>query len=147
MREATSDIFAEFERIRQRMEQAWRQVLGPPGSPRFCLPIMEPPVDVYETEDVVVVVMEIAGISDEEVEITVDGKTLLIRGERRPTPSRPHRLYSQMEICHGPFQREILLPAEVDAEGAEATYSQGMLEIVLPKVARRVHRQVRIVAR
>lgn len=147
MSQRTSDIFSEFERIRERMEQAWRQVIGPPGAPRFCAPLIEPSVDVYETDDEVVVVVEIAGISDEEVEVEVDGKMLLLRGERRPSAGRPRRLYSQMEICHGPFQRELLLPAEVNPDETQATYRGGMLEVVLPKVGRRLSRQVRIVAR
>lgn len=147
MSQRTSDLFTEFERIRERMEQAWRQVIGPPGAPRFCSPIIEPSVDVYETDDEVVVAVELAGISDAEVELEVDGKTLVLRGERRPPSGRPRRLYSQMEICHGPFQRELLLPADVDPDAARVSYNAGMLEIVLPKVGRKLSRQVRIVAR
>jgi len=147
MKERTADIFADFERISERMERAWRQVLGPPGSPRFCLPVIEPAVDVYETERGVVVVVEIAGISEGDVEITVDGRTLVVSGERKPSAGRPGRLYSQMEICHGPFRRELLLPAEVNPDGARVEYSRGMLEIVLPKVRRRTARPVRIIVR
>ena len=77
MKQRTTDIFSDFERIRERMEQAWRQVLGPPGAPRFCSPLIEPSIDVYETDDEVVVVTEIAGISEEEVKIVVDGKMLV----------------------------------------------------------------------
>ncbi len=72
MKERTADIFADFERIQERMEHAWRQVLGPPGSPRFCPPVIEPAIDVYETEQEVVVVMEMAGISEGDVDITVE---------------------------------------------------------------------------
>src|SRR3990172_4893956 len=117
MIQRASDAFTQFDRIRERMEQAWRQVIGPPGAPRFCAPVIEPSVDVYETEDEVVVVVEIAGIADEEVAVEVDGRTLNVWGERRPSGRQPRRLYSQMEICHGPFQRELLLPAEVSPDG------------------------------
>ncbi len=147
MTQRASDVFSEFERIRERMQQAWSQVIGPPGAPRFCAPIIEPAVDVYETDDEVVVVVEIAGIADEEVHVEVEGKALVLSGERRPLGGRPRRLYSQMEVCHGPFQREILLPAEVNPDQARATYNAGMLEIVMPKVGRTLSRQVRIVAR
>lgn len=147
MNRRVDDAFSEFERIRERMDQAWRQVIGPPGAPRFCSPIIEPSVDVYETKDEVVVVVEMAGISDEEVEVEVNGKTLILRGERKPPLGRPQRLYSQMEICHGPFQRELFLPAEVNPDEARAAYKGGMLEIVMPKVGRKLTRQVRIVAR
>lgn len=147
MNQRTADIFSDFERIRERMEQAWRQVLGPPGSPRFCPPLIEPPVDVYETDCEVVVLAEIAGILEEEVEIAVNGRRIIFGGERRPSAGQPGRLYSQMEICQGPFRRELLLPADVNPDEARAEYSQGMLEIVLPKVTRRVSRQVKIVIR
>ena len=147
MSQRASDIFSEFERIRERMQEAWRQVIGPPGAPRFCAPVIEPSVDVYETDGEVVVVMEMAGIKGEEVEVEVDGKTLIVRGERRPAGGRPQRLYSQMEICQGPFQRELFLPAEVNPDEARASYSGGMLEIVLPKVGQTLSRRVRIVAR
>src|SRR3972149_12072556 len=120
MTKQAPDIFSDFERIRERREQAWRQGLGPPGSPRFCSPLIEPPVDVYETEAEVMVVVEIAGISEEEVGIVVDGRRLILSGERKPGAAQPKRLYSQMEICHGPFRREALLPAEVNPEKASA---------------------------
>ncbi len=147
MKQRTTDIFSDFERIRERMEQAWRQVLGPPGAPRFSSPLIESPIDVYETDDEVVVVAEIAGILEEEVEIVVDGKVLVLIGERKPGIGRPGRLYSQMEICHGPFRRELLLPADVNPDEARAEYSQGMLEIVLPKVTRRISRHVNFLVR
>lgn len=144
-RRTSSDIFSEFERIRERVEQARRRVLGGPGSPRFCEPFMEPPVDVYQTEHEVVILVEMAGIAEEEVELVVEGNQITIRGERKPIPGRPGRLYSQMEICSGPFQRELTLPTEVDAEKAAAVYKDGILEIVLPKTSPTVHRQFRIV--
>ena len=147
MTKQAADIFSDFERIRERMEQAWRQVLGPPGSPRFGSPLIEPSVDVYETEAEVVVVVEIAGISEEEVGIVVDGRRLILSGERKPGAAQLKRLYSQMEICHGPFRRELLLPAEVNAEEARAGYSQGLLQIVLPKATRHVNRHVKFVVR
>ena len=140
MKQRTADIFSDFERINERMEQAWRQVLGPPGSPRFCAPLIEPPADVYETDREVVVVAEIAGIIEEEVEIAVNRRVLVVSGERRPSAAQPGRLYSQMEVCYGPFRRELHLPAEVNPGQARARYSQGVLEIVLPKVARRPSR-------
>lgn len=140
---------SDFEqRIFERLDRARRSLFGnSPGSPNFCAPYMEPPVDVYETDTEVVVVMEIAGIPEEEVEIEVDGLTMAIRGERRPLPGRPQRSYSQIEITQGKFQREILLPAEVDTQDLQAEYRDGILEIVLPKAEPSRGRQLRIVVR
>lgn len=142
-----SDIFSEYDRIRERMAEAWRQVIGPPGAPRFYPPLIEPATDVYETDEDVIVILELAGIADQEVEILVDGRDLTVRGERAALQGRPGRLYSQMEICFGPFERALLLPSEVEPDAARASYRDGFLEIVLPKAKRQVTRQVRIVAR
>jgi HSP20 family protein len=144
-RQTAADIFSQFEHIRERMEQAYQRVLGAPGRPGFCEPFMEPPVDVYETESEVVVVMEMAGIAEQEIDLQTDGATLFIRGHRRPLLGRPRRVYSQMEICDGAFQRELVLPAEVNPDGAQAVYKDGILEIALPKASPAAGRQLRIV--
>jgi len=144
MMTSMDDIFSELEGVRLRMERTWQQMLGPPGSPRFRRPVIEPPADVYETAESVVVVVEIAGIDDQDVEISVEGNTLTIRGQREDRQRHPRRLYTQMEISCGPFERILSLPAEVDASRATATYDDGFLEIVLPKVKRQVNRYVRI---
>ena len=147
MTRKTADMFSQFEHIRERMEQAYKQVLGGPGNPGFCAPYMEPAADVYETAEEVIVLVEIAGISGEEIELELEGRSLLIRGQRRPLPGRQQRRYSQMEITHGAFRRELLLPSEVDAENAVAAYKDGILEVVLPKAGPHENRHLRIVAR
>ena len=141
-----SDVFSQFEHIRERMQQAYERVVGAPGRPG-CGSLMEPATDVYETDDNVIIVMEIAGIAEEEIELEIQGSSLIIRGERKPAEGRSGRVYSQMEIYDGPFQRDILLPSEVNAEEARAVYKDGMLEITLPKAAPTATRQLRIVVR
>lgn len=142
-----NDIFTEFQRIHERMEQAYQRVIGGPGSPRFCIPFLEPPVDIYETPEEIVVLVEMAGISPQDVNLEVDGTVLTVSGERKPLGGRPGRVYSQMEISHGRFHRDLLLPAEVNAEAAEAVYKDGILEIVLPKAAPVSSRHLRITVR
>ena len=74
------------------------------------------------------VVVEIAGVNAEEMEISVEGKTLTVRGEREDRQRHLSRLYHQMEICCGLFERSVAFPAEVDPEQATATYSDGLLD-------------------
>ncbi len=147
MTRKTADMFSQFEHIRERMEKAYRQVLGGPGNPGFCAPYMEPAADVYETPEEVIVLIEIAAISGEEIDLELEGRNLLIQGQRRPLRGKPQRSYSQMEIAHGAFRRELLLPSEVDAEKAVAAYRDGILEVVLPKAGPHENRHLRIVAR
>jgi HSP20 family protein len=134
MTRRTSNISSQFDHIRRRMEQARERVIGAPGSP-FSVPFMEPAVDVYETEDAVVIVAEIAGIGHEEIELEVEDTICILRGERKSGRTGPKRDYSQMEIGHGPFLRELLLPAEVNPDAAITVYKDGMLQISLPKAS------------
>ncbi len=90
--------FLEFERLRGQVDHMWRRLAGGhPGRPGFCLPVLEPPADVFETADQVVVVAEIAGIGEEEVEVEVVGRPPdLPRREARspggpPAPACPDR--------------------------------------------------------
>ena len=147
MARRTADLFSQFEHIRERMEQAYQRLLGGPGSPGFCEPFMEPPVDIYQTDTDVVIQMEIAGISEEEVALDVEGSTIVIHGERKPLSGRPDRVYSQLEISQGPFRRELILPVPVTPERAQSSYKDGVLEIVLPKASPPSSRQLRIVVR
>ncbi len=129
------------------MGQAYQRIIGAPGSPNFSVALIEPAVDVYETDDSVVIMVEIAGIAEAEIELEVEGMGLTIRGVRKSVREGPRRIYSQMEICDGPFQRDLLLPAEVNAEAAAAVYKDGMLELSLPKAAPTLSRRLNIVVR
>ncbi len=129
------------------MSRAYERVFGAPASPGFGRPYMEPPVDIYHTDKEVVVLMEIAGIPEEEIELEVEGRSMIVRGRRKPLSGRPNRVYSQMEITHGAFQRDLLLPSEVNAEAAKAVYKDGILEITLPVTKPHSGRHLTIVVR
>ncbi len=99
--------------------------------------IWSPPTDVYETDAGLVIQVEIAGITAEDLSISLGDSTLVIEGVRKDL--EPKRVYYQMEIRFGPFRSEILLPWAVKNEDVDATYEQGLLRIVIPRpVTRRV---------
>ncbi|HEV8575399.1 MAG TPA: Hsp20/alpha crystallin family protein [Dehalococcoidia bacterium] len=135
----TSHQPSQIDHIHERMEQARRRLIGAPGSPRFSAPFMEPAVDVYETDREIVIVAEIAGIGRGEIQLEIDGTNCTLRGERKPSRGGPKRDYRQMEISHGPFFREVLLPAEVNRDAVATVYKDGMLQITLPKASPRTH--------
>ena len=92
-----------------------------------------PPVDVYETDTDVVVKMELAGVSRESISVTVEGDLIRLAGERRDTQAGGQRVYHQLEISYGSFQRSLRLPAPVASDQATAKYDQGFLIITLPR--------------
>ena len=93
--------------------------------------VWRPPTDVYETDDSVVVVVEIAGLSEGDYTITLNGRTLLISGERRDPAER--LAYQQMEIRHGRFRTQVHLPWTLEPQGQRASYANGFLKVVLSK--------------
>ncbi len=96
-----------------------------------------PPTDVYETDEHIVVMMELAGIREEDVEVTIFNDTLVVAGSRQDT-HRPERvLYHEMGINFGRFRSEVYLPFRVDVDCVEARYENGFLTIWLLKSCQR----------
>lgn len=93
--------------------------------------VWRPPTDVYETDDSVVVVVEIAGLGERDYTVTLSGRTLLISGERRDPAER--LAYQQMEIRHGRFRTQVHLPWALEPQGQHASYTNGFLKIILTK--------------
>jgi len=93
-----------------------------------------PLVDVFETPDMVVALVELAGVDQEQLEVVVEDRVLTIRGRRgEGTDQRPSS-YHIMEISHGPFERTIQLPTRVDGENTRAATHEGLLEVRMPKL-------------
>jgi HSP20 family protein len=92
-----------------------------------------PQVDCYRTEDPpeLTVVVELPGVAVESLQIVATGRTVAVAGERR-RPRSEGRVYQQMEIEYGPFQRQVTLAEAVDIEAATASYERGMLIVRLP---------------
>ena len=94
--------------------------------------VWRPPTDVYETDDCVVVKVEIAGMQDDDFQLSLDGKRLIISGIRRDPASKLG--YQQMEILYGHFETDVHLARAINEEKIEATYQNGFLVVHLPKV-------------
>ena len=92
-----------------------------------------PQLDCFRTENpaTFTVIVDIAGVDPESVNVTTSEGALIISGERRRVRSEG-RSYQQMEIEYGPFQRVLQLPGDADAANAEATYEKGLLQVVIP---------------
>lgn len=95
--------------------------------------VWHPPTDVYETDDSVVVIVEIAGLKEGNYELILTNRTLTVRGRRQKPEVK--LAYHQMEIRYGEFRAQVYLPwplRDTD-EGIEATYEDGFLRVVLRK--------------
>ena len=128
----------EFE-MRRCSAEAMRRLLELPADKHeFWLP----KTDVYETEDDLIVRVEVAGIERESlnVSLSADRRVLSVRGTRmeQHIDGRRKSRYHQLEVYFGPFERDVLLPTDlnVDADQVSATYREGFLVVTLPKTAK-----------
>lgn len=90
-----------------------------------------PPTDVYETEEALVVRVEVAGMSRENFNVEIRDNVLVVSGVRYDSPEK--RAYHQMEIRYGEFSTVVALPRGLDIEHTTAEYQDGFLTILLPK--------------
>jgi HSP20 family protein len=92
-----------------------------------------PPVNVYASENDVIVTSEIPGIEAREIDLSVAGDTLTMKAERKPLDLKEGGKWHRNERGHGSFARTIKLPYTVDSTRIEAMYDQGILKLTLPR--------------
>jgi HSP20 family protein len=129
-----TNLFGDIKRAHEEMEQLMRQVFGQ------TFPLMRPleskwrpNVDVFECEDRVVAIAELAGVSREDVSVTFDDGKLHISGIRKDDAPYTCRKYCQMEINYNEFERTVYLPENIDADRITAKLNNGFMIIEAPK--------------
>ncbi|MDP3954634.1 MAG: Hsp20/alpha crystallin family protein [bacterium] len=90
-------------------------------------------VDVYRTGDDVVIKSTIAGVSADELDITINNDMVTIRGSRQPDEKIKESDYDWQELYWGPFSRTVILPEEINVDKAKASIKNGILTIKMPK--------------
>jgi HSP20 family protein len=94
-------------------------------------------VDVYQTPNDIVVESAIAGVDPQDIDVNVTTDSISIRGSRKREKNVRDEDYLYQECYWGKFGRSIILPQEVDPEGAEVKFKNGILTVILPKANRK----------
>ncbi|HZI65864.1 MAG TPA: Hsp20/alpha crystallin family protein [Thermoanaerobaculia bacterium] len=103
-----------------------------------------PPVDISEEEDKIRLTAELPGVREDQVSIQMEGGVLTIRGERKFEDEKQGRNFHRVERAYGQFVRSFTLPNNVDREKIRASFSDGLLEIEIPKSEEARPRQIKI---
>lgn len=103
-----------------------------------------PPVDVYEDANKLTFKMEIPGIKQEDVDVRLDGNTLIISGQRNFEKEEKRESFRRLERQYGSFSRSFDLPASADRDRINANYDTGMLRIDIPKREEARGKQIQI---
>jgi HSP20 family protein len=105
-----------------------------------------PAADIYESDNDLVVTMDVPGVDPKNVEIRVENNVLTIRGERQMEESQKAESFHRVERFYGAFARTFALTTSVDTEKIRASYNAGVLSITLPKAEAAKPRKIQIAA-
>ncbi len=105
-----------------------------------------PSVDIYETENELVLKADLPEVSEKDIDIHVENNMLTVRGERKFEQKVKEENYLRIERSYGSFSRSFSLPNTVDTEAIKAEYKNGVLTVFMPKRAESKPKQVKITA-
>ena len=131
------DIRLFDDRFDRLIERAFGRDRQPPWMPAM---------DVYETDDEVVVKVELPGLSAEDVDVSVEDSTLTVSGSREFSSEVKEESYHRIERRYGTFSRAVTLPPQVDTAKVDARFSDGVLQIEVPKVEKAKPKKIQIKA-
>lgn len=138
----------EFDRMMDRFfDRDWMpqfRLERPRWSQLAGLEARMPKLDIIDRDNEVVVRAEVPGIDRKDLDVSVTDSTITIKGMSRHEEKEENGDYYRCEISHGAFARTAALPGDVDADGAQAKFTDGILEISLPKVKQARRRKVDI---
>jgi HSP20 family protein len=140
------DPLGEMVSLRSAMDRLFEDSFVSPVSWRTVAggETVTPAIDVHETQDDIVVTAVLPGIAPEDVDITMTGQSLTLRGEFKTDDSVEREQYLYRERRFGTFSRSLQLPVRVEGDRAEATFTNGILTLRIPKAEEVKPRQIRI---
>jgi HSP20 family protein len=140
------DPLGEMVSLRSAMDRLFEDSFVSPTSWRTVSggETLTPPIDVHETADEIVVTAVLPGLRAEDVDITMTGQNLVLRGEFKADESVNREQYLYRERRYGSFSRSLQLPVRVEGDRAEATFIDGILTLRIPKAEEVKPRQIRI---
>ena len=112
--------------------------------PRGTMSAWSPAVDIVQESDRYLVKVDLPGMKKEEIEITLNGDTLTISGEKKNAKETKDDSYYRSERYYGKFSRSLVLPSTVDANKIEAAYKDGVLSVTLPRSEEARPKQIKI---
>ena len=138
------DPFRELSDMQAEINRAFDAYFG--VRPRAAVPerAWAPPIDVYETRDDLVVAVELPGVREKDIHLSMTGDVLTLSGQRGIAAEAREENYHRIERWYGTFERHVQLPIPVQGDKIRASYKDGVLEIRLPKLEEAKPREIKI---
>lgn len=140
------DPFRDLSSIQERMNQIFEDALSRSRGREEGLRsgMWTPAVDIYETNESVVVKAELPGVEKDQISVEVKDGILSLRGERKFEKEVKEESYHRIERSYGNFQRSFSLPVSVDQDKVTARFKDGVLEVKLPKKEQAKPKQIHV---
>jgi HSP20 family protein len=129
----TVDPFRELTSLQQWMDQTLQQTLNSFAQTPQVVSGFVPQAEVFETDDQIAIKVEVPGLSEKDFEITLNNHILTVRGERRLENGFKQENLAWTERPYGTFTRSFNLPSTLDVNAINATYTNGVLQVVIAK--------------
>jgi len=137
------DPFRDITTLRDEMNRLFSRAVGEGvGSGSAWTPA----VDIFDTEDAIVLRAELPGLKTDDIDIEVDENVLTLKGERRFEEQVEEGRYYRLERAYGSFQRSVTLPQGVKADEISATFDNGVLSVRVPKADEVKPRKIAVAA-
>ncbi len=136
------DPFREVVALQNRVNSLFRD-LNDGDSPLSTAGFV-PAVDVYEDEKAVVLKLEVPGIEEKDLDVSVENHTLTVKGERKMEKEEKEENFHRIERRYGSFFRAFTLPTTVDTENVQASYNAGVLKLELKKKPEAQPKQIKV---
>ena len=135
----------EFSSLQDRVNRIFRESYSPEGpGDALTTANFAPPVDVYEDEQGVTLKIEVPGIDEKDIDVSIASNTLTVRGERTLEKEEKEENFQRVERQYGSFTRSFTLPNSVDLEQVSAHYNKGVLKIRLANTAESKPKQIKV---
>ena len=138
------DPFRDLTDIQAEISRAFDSYFGPRPRAAAADRTWAPAIDVYETRDDLVVAVELPGVQEKDIRVTMTGDVLSLCGQRGTAAEAREENYHRIERWSGTFERAVKLPIPVQADRIRASYKDGVLEVRLPKVPAPRPREIKI---
>jgi len=138
------DPFAGLNSLQSQVNRLFEETFHRGRSAQGDLASWAPAVDIYETENELVVKADLPEVQEKDLDIRVENNTLTIRGERNFTREVNEENYLRVERAYGTFTRSFSLPNTVNTEGIQADYQNGVLTVKMPKREESKPKQIKI---
>lgn len=138
------DPFRELATLQDRFNSLFENFAEMNGKEQLAAGSFVPPVDVYEDEQNLVLKLEVPGVNEDELNVSLENNVLTVSGERKFEKEEKEENFHRIERRYGSFTRTFRLPNTVDGEKVDASYDKGILKITLAKRAEAKPKQIKV---